>query len=106
MMFGSWGNPDHEESIRIIHPALDAGINFLDTADVYGAGESEEIVGKALSGGRRDTVVLATKLHVGHARTDPQHCLYLRPDPHQQRWFRCGGHAINDGSRRCAREAE
>src|SRR5919206_2464089 len=61
MMFGSWGNPDHEESIEIIHAALDAGINFIDTADVYGAGESEEIVGKALTGGRRDDVILATK---------------------------------------------
>ena len=50
MMFGAWGNPDHEESIRIIHRALDAGINFVDTADVYSAGESEEIVGKALAG--------------------------------------------------------
>jgi aryl-alcohol dehydrogenase-like predicted oxidoreductase len=63
MMFGSWGNPDHDESIRMIHTALDAGINFIDTADVYGAGESEEIVGKALAGGRRDDVVLATKFH-------------------------------------------
>jgi aryl-alcohol dehydrogenase-like predicted oxidoreductase len=62
MMFGSWGNPDHDESIRIIHAALDSGINFIDTADVYGAGESEEIVGKALAG-RRDNVVLATKFH-------------------------------------------
>jgi aryl-alcohol dehydrogenase-like predicted oxidoreductase len=63
MMFGSWGNPDHDESIAIIHAAVDAGINFLDTADVYGEGESEEIVGKALAGGRRDDVVLATKFH-------------------------------------------
>src|SRR6201992_19129 len=62
MMFGAWGNPDHDESIRIIHRALDAGINFVDTADVYSAGESEEIVGKALAG-RRDNVVLATKFH-------------------------------------------
>jgi aryl-alcohol dehydrogenase-like predicted oxidoreductase len=62
MMFGSWGNPDHDESVRIIHAALDAGINFVDTADVYGAGESEEIVGKALKG-RRDDVILATKFH-------------------------------------------
>jgi aryl-alcohol dehydrogenase-like predicted oxidoreductase len=62
MMFGSWGNPDHDESIRIIHRALDAGINFVDTADVYSAGESEEIVGQALKG-RRDDVVLATKVH-------------------------------------------
>ena len=62
MMFGAWGNPDHEESIRIIHAALDGGINFVDTADVYSAGESEEIVGKALKG-RREDVVLATKAH-------------------------------------------
>jgi aryl-alcohol dehydrogenase-like predicted oxidoreductase len=60
MMFGAWGNPDHDDSIRIIHRAVDAGINFLDTADVYSAGESEGIVGKALKG-RRDDVVLATK---------------------------------------------
>jgi aryl-alcohol dehydrogenase-like predicted oxidoreductase len=63
MMFGAWGNPEHDESIRIIHRALDAGINFVDTADVYSRGESEEIVGKALAGGRRDRVVLATKFH-------------------------------------------
>jgi aryl-alcohol dehydrogenase-like predicted oxidoreductase len=60
MMFGAWGNTDHDDSVRIIHRALDAGINFVDTADVYSAGESEEIVGKALKG-RRDDVVLATK---------------------------------------------
>src|SRR5918996_3437982 len=62
MMFGAWGERDHDESIRIIHRALDGGINFVDTADVYSAGESEEIVGKALRG-RRDEVVLATKVH-------------------------------------------
>ena len=62
-MFGAWGNPDHDDSIRIIHRALDAGINFIDTADVYSAGESEQIVAKALAGGRRDNVVLATKFH-------------------------------------------
>jgi aryl-alcohol dehydrogenase-like predicted oxidoreductase len=67
MMFGAWGNPDHDDSIRIIDQALDAGINFIDTADVYSAGESEEIVGKALARGRRDRVVLATK---AHARMD------------------------------------
>ena len=61
MMFGAWGNTDHGESVRIIHRALDAGINFIDTADIYSAGESEEIVGKALKG-RRDDVVLATKV--------------------------------------------
>jgi aryl-alcohol dehydrogenase-like predicted oxidoreductase len=69
-MFGAWGNPDHDESIAIIHRALDAGINFIDTADVYARGESEEIVGKALAGGRRDNVVLATKVH-GTMGDDP-----------------------------------
>ncbi len=63
MMFGPQGNPDHDDSARIIHRALDGGINFVDTADVYSQGESETIVGKALAGGRRDTVVLATKAH-------------------------------------------
>jgi aryl-alcohol dehydrogenase-like predicted oxidoreductase len=62
MMFGDWGNKDHDDSIRIIHGALDAGINFIDTADVYSQGESEVIVGKALADGRRDDVVLATKV--------------------------------------------
>jgi aryl-alcohol dehydrogenase-like predicted oxidoreductase len=61
MMFGAVGNPDHDDSIRIIHKALDAGINVIDTAPVYSNGESEEIVGKALKG-RRDNVVLATKV--------------------------------------------
>jgi aryl-alcohol dehydrogenase-like predicted oxidoreductase len=70
MMFGAWGEPDHDAGIRIIHRALDAGINFIDTADVYSRGESEEIVGKALSGGRRDDVVLATKFH-GTMGEDP-----------------------------------
>jgi aryl-alcohol dehydrogenase-like predicted oxidoreductase len=63
MMFGDWGNKDHDDSVRIIHRALDAGINFIDTADVYSRGESEEIVAKALAGGKRDNVVLATKVH-------------------------------------------
>jgi aryl-alcohol dehydrogenase-like predicted oxidoreductase len=63
MMFGDWGNTDHDDSVRIIHRALDAGINFIDTADVYSRGESETIVAKALAGGRRDDVVLATKVH-------------------------------------------
>jgi len=61
MMFGQWGNPDHGESVRILHQALDSGINFVDTANNYSAGESEEIVGKALQG-RRNDVVLATKV--------------------------------------------
>jgi aryl-alcohol dehydrogenase-like predicted oxidoreductase len=60
MMFGAWGNPDHDESVKIVHRALDAGVNFVDTADVYSAGESEEILRKALVG-RRDDVVLASK---------------------------------------------
>ena len=64
------GNPDHDDSIRIIHGALEAGINFIDTADVYSAGESEEIVGKALAGGKRNDIVLATKVH-GPMGDDP-----------------------------------
>src|SRR5213079_40133 len=70
MMFGAWGNPDHDESIRVIHHALDAGINFIDSADVYSGGESEEIVGKAMADGRRDNVILATKVH-GAMGEDP-----------------------------------
>ncbi|MEV5703774.1 aldo/keto reductase [Actinoallomurus sp. NPDC052274] len=79
MMFGAHGNTDHDDSTRIIHKALDAGINFIDTADAYAHGESEEIVGKALKG-RRDNIVLATKLH-----------LPMGDDPNQrgnsQRWI-------------------
>ena len=70
MMFGAWGNTDHADSTRIIHRALDAGINFIDTADVYSRGESEEIVGHALSDGRRENVFLATKVH-GKMGGDP-----------------------------------
>jgi aryl-alcohol dehydrogenase-like predicted oxidoreductase len=70
MMFGGSGNADHDDSVRIIHRAIDAGINFIDTADVYSQGESEEIVGKALDGGRRDRIVLATKAH-GSMGDDP-----------------------------------
>jgi aryl-alcohol dehydrogenase-like predicted oxidoreductase len=89
MMFGVVGNPDHDDSVRIIHKALDAGINFVDTADVYSRGESEEIVGKALKG-RRDKVVLATKAH-----------LPMGDDPNQQgnsrRWL---VRALEDSLRR------
>ena len=88
-MFGAWGNPDHDDSIRIIHRALDAGINFVDTADVYSRGESEEIVGKALAG-RRDDVVLATKVH-GPWATDPNQC------GNSRRWI---VHAVEDSLRR------
>jgi aryl-alcohol dehydrogenase-like predicted oxidoreductase len=70
MMFGAAGNPDHEDSVKIIHRALDAGINFIDTADVYSTGESEQIVGQALASGRRDSVVLATKAGLPFGR-DP-----------------------------------
>ncbi len=62
MMFGGWGNTDEDECIRMLHRALDGGINFVDTADVYSEGRSEEIVGRALAG-KRDQVVLATKVH-------------------------------------------
>jgi aryl-alcohol dehydrogenase-like predicted oxidoreductase len=70
MMFGAWGETEHDACVRIIHRALDAGINFIDTADVYARGESEQIVGKALAGGRRENVVLATKFH-GTMGDDP-----------------------------------
>jgi aryl-alcohol dehydrogenase-like predicted oxidoreductase len=71
MMFGPMGNPDHDDAIKIIHRALDAGINVVDTADAYSRGESEEIVGKALEG-RRDDVVLATKARLPMG-DDPNH---------------------------------
>ena len=72
MMFGPWGNDDKTDSIRIIHTALDAGINFVDTADVYSGGVSEQIVGEALKG-RRDDVVLATKFFMPMDTDDPNH---------------------------------
>ncbi len=72
MMFGAFGNADHDDAVRIIHKALDAGINFIDTADGYSAGESELILGKALAGGRRDSVVLAVKFGVPIDQ-DPNH---------------------------------
>ncbi|WP_037577365.1 aldo/keto reductase [Phaeacidiphilus oryzae] len=90
MMFGGAANADHEDAIRLIHKALDAGINFVDTADAYWRGESEEILGKALKGGRRDEVVLATKAH-----------LPMGEDPNQQgnsrRWI---VRALDDSLRR------
>ena len=69
MMLGAWGNRDERECARIIHTALDAGVNLVDTADVYAAGETETIVGAALRG-RRDDVVLATKVY-GPMGDDP-----------------------------------
>src|ERR1700753_425056 len=89
MMFGAGGNPDHNESIRVIHAALDAGINLVDTADVYSSGESETIVGQAIKG-RRDEVVLATKFG-----------LPMGADPNRsggsRRWI---SHAVEDSLRR------
>jgi aryl-alcohol dehydrogenase-like predicted oxidoreductase len=64
MMFGAFGNSDHDDAIKIVHRALDAGINFIDTADGYSDGESEEILGQALADGRRESVVLAVKFGV------------------------------------------
>ena len=73
MMFGAFGNRDHDDAVKIIHRALDAGINFIDTADGYSAGESELILGEALSGGRREGVVLAVKFGVPFGDEDPNH---------------------------------
>jgi len=73
MMFGAFGNRDHDDAVKIIHRALDAGINFIDTADGYSAGESEEILGEALASGRRESVVLAVKFGVPFGDDDPNH---------------------------------
>ena len=73
MMFGAFGNPDHDDCVRIVRKALDAGINFIDTADGYSAGESEEILGKALADGRRGSVVVAVKFGVPFGDDDPNH---------------------------------
>ncbi|MFI7367352.1 aldo/keto reductase [Streptomyces sp. NPDC050149] len=89
MMFGALGNPDHDDCTRIVHTALDAGINFIDTADVYGRGESEEILAKALKG-RRDDVVLATKAHLAMS-DDPNH------QGNSRRWIT---RAVEDSLRR------
>jgi aryl-alcohol dehydrogenase-like predicted oxidoreductase len=72
MMFGAFGNSDHDDAVKIIHKALDAGINFIDTADGYSGGESEEILGEALAGGRRDGMVLAVKTGVPFGDADPR----------------------------------
>ena len=74
MMLGASGNTDHDECVRMIHTALEAGVNFVDTADIYSRGESEEIVGKALKGRRAD-VVLATKFGLSmFGRPDDNYC--------------------------------
>ena len=93
MMFGAWGNTDHDDSIRIIHRALDAGVNFVDTADVYSAGESEEIVGKALEGARRDDVVLATKFWVPDGRGPQPRAAARGAGSSRRSRTRCGGSA-------------
>jgi len=89
MVLGAWGNTDHASCHRVIHQALDAGINLVDTADVYAFGESEEIVGAALRG-RRDDVVLATKFH-NHMGGDPNR------SGNSRRWI---NQAIEDSLRR------
>src|SRR5713101_3312444 len=81
MMFGPWGNTDHDECVRITHAALDAGVNFIDTSDAYSDGESEQILAKALKG-RRDSVVLATK------------CFF---PPGRAGQFAREGRSVNDG---------
>ena len=108
MMFGAWGNPDHDESVRIIAAALDAGVNFVDTADVYSHGESEEIVGRALKG-RRDDVVLATKFHASMG-DDPNRGgnSRRRPSPSITRPASCascsrGGSADSKAGSACSR---
>ena len=67
MMFGADGNTEEAECIRIVHAALDAGINFVDTADTYSHGQAEEIVGKAIQG-HRDEIFLATKIRLPAGR--------------------------------------
>jgi aryl-alcohol dehydrogenase-like predicted oxidoreductase len=89
MVLGAWGNTDHDACVRIVHRALDAGVNLVDTADVYAFGESEEIVGRALAG-RRDDVVLATKFH-NPMGTDPNR------RGNSRRWIRT---AVEDSLRR------
>src|SRR5262245_21395445 len=89
MMFGEWGNPDVDACAAMLHRALDAGVNFVDTADVYSFGVAEEIVGRALRG-RRDDIVLATKFHNA-----------MGPDPNRRgnsrRWIT---RAVEDSLRR------
>jgi aryl-alcohol dehydrogenase-like predicted oxidoreductase len=66
-----WGEVDDNESIRAIHRALDLGVTFFDTADVYGAGHSERVLGRALSG-QRDRMVIATKFGLTFDETTRQ----------------------------------
>ena len=77
MMFGADGNPNETECIRIIHAALDAGVNLIDTADTYSHGQAEEIVGKAIAD-RRNEIVLTSKfrLRAGSERGGEQAARY------------------------------
>jgi aryl-alcohol dehydrogenase-like predicted oxidoreductase len=70
-MFGTWGNSDERECAQIIHRALDAGINLIDTADIYSDGQAERIIGQAIKD-RRDELIVATKFHapMGPGRND------------------------------------
>ena len=95
MMFGPAGNPDHDDAVQIIHRALEAGINFVDTADAYSGGESELIVGKALAGGRRENVVLATKVGMAFSE-DPNHRGTSRRCGRRKRSLTCGKAADED----------
>jgi len=72
---GTFGEQDDAESVRTVHAALDAGITFFDTAEMYGQGHSEAVLGKALTG-RREGVVVASKVSSNHLSADtlPQAC--------------------------------
>jgi aryl-alcohol dehydrogenase (NADP+) len=94
MVLGSWGNRDRAECRRIINGALDAGINLVDTADVYGFGENEEIVGEALRD-RRDEVILATKFH--NPLGDPTTAAGVNRRGNSRHWV---SRAIDDSLRR------
>ena len=95
MMFGDWGNKDHEESIRIIHRALDAGINFIDTADVYSQSESEEIVGKALAGTSVTTSCWPPRSGGRWARTPPARQLAPVDHPRGGQVAAAAGHRLD-----------
>jgi len=94
MVLGVWGNRDRAECVRIINGAIDAGVNLIDTADMYGQGENEEIVGEALRG-RRDEVFLATKFH--NPMGDPDAGDAINRRGNSRRWINT---AIDDSLRR------
>jgi len=94
MVLGVWGNRDRAACLRIINHAIDAGINLVDTADMYGQGENEEIVGEALRG-RRDEVFLATKFHNPMGEPDVGDAINRRGN--SRRWINT---AIDESLRR------